>query len=82
MRTALTMLSLVIGTTAVITIVALGSGAYEAIETQVKSAGTDLVIVSAGNWTSGGVRMAMGSSSRLTADDAVAIRREVPTCWL
>jgi putative ABC transport system permease protein len=78
MRTALTMLSLVIGTTAVITIVALGSGAYEAIETQVKSAGTNLVIVSAGNWTSGGVRMGMGSSSRLTADDAVAIRRGVP----
>jgi len=78
MRTALTMLSLVIGTTAVITIVALGTGAYEAIETQVKSAGTNLVIVSAGNWTSGGVRMGMGSSSRLTADDAAAIRREVP----
>jgi len=51
MRTALTMLSLVIGTTAVITIVALGSGAYDAIEEQVTSAGTNLVIVSAGNWT-------------------------------
>ncbi|MGH9371848.1 MAG: ABC transporter permease [Vicinamibacterales bacterium] len=77
LRTGLTMLSLVIGVTAVITIVALGSGAHAAIEDEVKSAGTNLIIVSAGNWTSGGVRMGMGSSSRLTEADADAIRREV-----
>jgi putative ABC transport system permease protein len=78
LRTALTMVSLVIGVTAVITIVALGSGAHAVVEDEVMSAGTNLVIVSAGNWTSGGVRLGMGSSSRLTEADAHAIAREVP----
>ena len=73
LRTVLTMLGMVIGVGAVITIVALGAGAYEMIEEDVMSAGTNLVVVSAGNWTSGGVRLGMGSSSRLTPEDADAI---------
>ena len=78
LRTALTMLSLVIGVTAVIAIVALGAGAKAVVERQVQSAGTNLIIVSAGNWTAAGVRLGMGSSSRLTAADADAIRAEIP----
>jgi putative ABC transport system permease protein len=78
LRTVLTMLSLVIGVTAVIAIVALGAGAKAVIERQVQSAGTNLIIVSAGNWTAGGVRLGMGSSSRLTIADADAIRAEIP----
>jgi putative ABC transport system permease protein len=74
MRTILTVLGLVIGVSAVITIVSLGQGARATIEEEVEGAGTNLVIVSAGNWTSGGVRLGMGSSSTLTADDAEAIR--------
>ena len=77
LRTSLTMLGMVIGVGVVITIVALGAGAKAAIEEDVMDAGTNLVIVSAGNWTSGGVRLGMGSSSTLTADDAGAIRRQV-----
>jgi putative ABC transport system permease protein len=75
LRTCLTVLGLVIGVAAVITIVALGQGAQEMIEDQVETAGTNLVIVSAGNWTSGGVRLGMGSSSTLVAEDAQAIRQ-------
>ena len=75
MRTVPTVLGLVIGVSAVITIVSLGQGARATIEEEVEGAGTNLVIVSAGNWTSGGVRLGMGSSSTLTADDAEAIRR-------
>ena len=75
LRTCLTGLGLVIGVAAVITIVALGQGAREAIEDEVEDAGTNLVVVSAGNWTSGGVRLGMGSSSNLTAADADALRR-------
>jgi putative ABC transport system permease protein len=74
MRTTLTVLGLVIGVAAVITIVSLGQGARATIEEEVEGAGTNLVIVSAGNWTSGGVRLGMGSSSTLSADDAEAIR--------
>jgi putative ABC transport system permease protein len=40
LRTALTMLGMIIGVAAVITMVALGSGAQEAIESQIRSAGT------------------------------------------
>ncbi len=78
LRTVLTMLSLVIGVTAVIAIVALGAGAKAVVERQVQSAGTNLIVVSAGNWTAGGVRLGMGSSSRLTIADADAIRAEIP----
>jgi putative ABC transport system permease protein len=74
LRTCLTALGLIIGVAAVITIVSLGNGAKDAIEDQVEETGTNLVIVSAGNWTSGGVRLGMGSSSTLTAEDAEAMR--------
>ena len=75
LRTCLTTLGLVIGVAAVITIVALGEGARAAIEDEVEETGTNLVMVSAGNWTQGGVRLGMGSSSTLTAEDADALRR-------
>ncbi len=75
LRTCLTALGLIIGVAAVITIVSLGQGARASIEEEVEGAGTNLVIVCAGNWTSGGVRLGMGSSSTLTAEDAEAMRR-------
>jgi putative ABC transport system permease protein len=75
LRSSLTILGMTIGVTAVITIVALGTGARETVEEQVMSAGTNMITVMAGNWTSGGVRMGMGSSSRLTNDDAEALRK-------
>ena len=62
MRTALTMLGMIIGVAAVITMVALGTGAQEEIETQIRSAGTNLIMVRAGNWSRGGVSGGMGSS--------------------
>jgi putative ABC transport system permease protein len=52
LRTGLTVLSLVVGVSAVIATVALGAGARAALERQVRAAGTNLIIVSAGNWTS------------------------------
>jgi len=78
LRTGLTLLGLMIGVAVVITIVALGTGAHAAIEEDVMEIGPNLVIVSAGNWTQGGVRLGMGSSSRLTADDARAVAQFVP----
>jgi putative ABC transport system permease protein len=78
MRTALTMLGMIIGVGAVITMVALGTGAQRSIEQQIAAAGTNLIIVNAGNWTVGGVRQGQGASTTLTVEDAEAIRREVP----
>jgi putative ABC transport system permease protein len=77
MRTALTMLGMIIGVGAVITMVALGNGAQVSIEQQIQSAGTNVIMVNAGNFSSGGVRQGQGMSNTMTPDDAVAIR-DVP----
>src|SRR5881394_1470072 len=74
MRTALTMLGMIIGVAAVITMVALGTGAQTSIEAQIQSAGTNVIIVMAGNFSSGGVRQGQGNASTLTPDDAAAIQ--------
>jgi putative ABC transport system permease protein len=74
MRTILTMLGMIIGVGAVITMVAIGRGAQATIEEQVKSAGTNLINVNAGNFSQGGVRQGQGMSSTLVAADAEAIR--------
>jgi putative ABC transport system permease protein len=74
MRTVLTMLGMIIGVGAVITMVALGRGAQATIEEQVKSAGTNLINVNAGNFSQGGVRQGQGMSNTLTAEDARALR--------
>jgi putative ABC transport system permease protein len=73
MRTALTMLGMIIGVAAVITMVALGTGAQSSIEAQIQSAGTNMVMVSAGNFMAGGVRMGQGNAGTLVPDDAEAI---------
>ena len=74
MRTALTMLGMIIGVGAVITMVAIGKGAQTTIEEQVKSAGTNMITVMSGNFSQGGVRMGQGMSTRLRPEDAEALR--------
>ncbi|MCM3881891.1 MAG: ABC transporter permease [Vicinamibacterales bacterium] len=78
MRTALTMLGMIIGVSAVITLVGLGNGAQARIEAQIKAGGTNLVTINAGNFTAGGVRGGSGAAATLTIDDVEAIRKEVP----
>ena len=78
MRTSLTMLGMIIGVAAVITMVALGRGAQQEIEQQIQAAGTNMISVRAGNWRRGGVSMGMGQSPRLKAADVEAIRERVP----
>ena len=75
MRTILTMLGMIIGVGAVITMVALGRGAQTTIEEQVKSAGTNLINVNAGNFQQGGVRQGAGMATTLTPEDATALRQ-------
>jgi putative ABC transport system permease protein len=74
MRTILTMLGMIIGVGAVITMVALGTGARTTIEERVKSAGTNMIMVNAGNFSTGGVRMGQGNSTTMTPEDATAIK--------
>ena len=81
LRTFLTMLGMIIGVAAVMTMVALGSGAQASVEDEMKSAGTNLVYVSAGNYTRGGdeVRVAagLGAAKTLVQADVDAIRAMV-----
>ena len=77
LRTALTTLGMTIGVAAVITMVALGSGAQDTVADDVRSAGTNLIRVDAGNYTRGGeeskIATGLGAASTLTPDDAAAI---------
>ena len=81
LRTFLTMLGMIIGVAAVMTMVALGSGAQASVEDEMKSAGTNLIYVSAGNYTRGGddikVASGLGSAKTLIIADADAVRLQV-----
>ena len=79
MRSALTALGIIIGVSAVIAMVAVGSGAKAQITEQIASMGSNLLIVQSGSSTSGGMRMGSGTVPTLTADDAEAILTEIPS---
>jgi putative ABC transport system permease protein len=76
MRSSLTMLGIIIGVSAVITMLAVGTGASQKISEQISSIGSNLLIVVPGSSTQGGIRMGGGSQSTLTRDDADAILKE------
>jgi putative ABC transport system permease protein len=78
MRSALTMLGIIIGVGAVITMIAVGSGAKKTIAEQIASIGSNLLIVMSGSATSGGLRFGAGTVPTLTVDDAKAIQTEIP----
>jgi len=73
MRTALTMLGMIIGVGAVITMVALGHGAQMAIEDQIRGAGTNMITIMPGSANTGGVKQG-GGTARLLPADAAALR--------
>ena len=78
LRSALTMLGVFIGVAALIAMVAVGQGASQAVQKQIQSLGTNMLIVLPGATTANGVRAGFGSASTLTVTDAQAIRREDP----
>ncbi len=79
LRSALTMLGIIIGVGAVIAMVAVGGGAREMVVAQIRSLGANLLVVIPGNITQGGVRLGTGQASSLTEDDSLAIAREIST---
>jgi putative ABC transport system permease protein len=78
MRTALTMLGMIIGVAAVITLVALGNGAQTIVEEQIKNGGANQITVNPGSINQGGTRGGAGTSSSLSIEDAAAIRTDIP----
>jgi len=81
LRTALTMLGIIMGVAAVLTMVALGTGARQAVQSEVSSAGTNLVFVKAGNYARNGetvgIAAGLGAAHTLIAADAAAIAQTV-----
>ena len=78
MRSALTMLGIIIGVGAVIAMLAIGTGASRRIQEQIESIGSNLLIILPGATTSGGVRMGAGTQTTLTFSDSEAIKKECP----
>jgi len=76
MRTLLTMLGIIIGVAAVIVMVAVGLGAQARIDEQIQNLGTNMIVLTAGASTQGGVSQGAQSFNRLTVDNAEALRRE------
>ena len=82
MRSALTMLGIIIGVAAVIAMVGVGSGATARIQQQIQSIGSNLIIVLPGSVSTNGVRLGSGAVASLTQDDAKAIADECPSVAL
>lgn len=74
-RAALTMLGIIIGVAAVVTMTAIGQGAQKAVADQIASMGTNLLTIFPGAVSGGGVSLGAGTSNRLTEDDANAIAK-------
>jgi putative ABC transport system permease protein len=77
LRSALTMLGIVIGVSAVIVMIAVGAGAQARVEEQIRALGSNLLHVMPGARTQGGLRLAAGSSQTLSEDDAAVINRDI-----
>jgi len=70
MRSALTMLGIIIGVAAVIVMIAVGNGAQARVEDQIRSLGSNIIMVFSGAPLSGGARGSAGSQQTITEDDA------------
>ena len=78
MRSALTVLGIVIGVAAVIATLAIGQGARSAVQAQIRAMGSNVIMVIPGTVSAGGAHGAMGGNTTLTPEDAVAIKQECP----
>jgi putative ABC transport system permease protein len=79
LRTALTMLGIIIGVGAVIVLVSIGQGAQAMVLDQISSMGTNMMYVMPGNLNFGGAALGAGAANTLTDEDVAAMEREVPT---
>ena len=77
LRSALTMLGMIIGVAAVIAMIAIGTGAQERVRDQIRNLGSNLILIFPGSTTASGVRLGTGAAQTLTEEDAAAIAREV-----
>ena len=78
LRAGLTMLGIVIGVAAGIAMVSIGEGAKRAVQAQIATMGTNVIIIFPGVTSASGVRGSQGSSVRLTVSDALDLKKRIP----
>jgi putative ABC transport system permease protein len=78
MRAGLTMLGIVIGVAAVIAMVSIGEGAKRAVQAQIATMGTNVIIIFPGVISASGVRGSQGSAVTLTVSDALDLKKRIP----
>jgi putative ABC transport system permease protein len=78
LRTALTMLGIIIGVGAVIAMVGIGNGAKAQVQGRIAALGQNVIMVFAGSSSRGGVYSGFGGAGTLTVEDALAMEKEVP----
>src|SRR3954453_2620322 len=78
LRTFLTMLGMIIGVCAVVSLMSIGQGAQAQVTSQIRGMGTNLRFIRPGSTQTSGVRSAQGSAATLTLEDSEAIAREIP----
>ena len=78
LRSSLTILGIVIGVAAVITLMSIGRGTSAEILSRIESLGSNLVLITPGAFSERGVMSAAGSAANLTLEDAAAISEQVP----
>jgi putative ABC transport system permease protein len=77
MRSILTMLGIIIGVAAVIAMVGVGNGAKSEVEAQIATLGKNMILVTAGNYSNGGVRSGWAAAGTMKIPDAYAILEEI-----
>jgi putative ABC transport system permease protein len=78
MRAGLTMLGIVIGVGAVIAMVSIGEGAKRAVQAQIATMGTNVIVIFPGVISASGVRGSQGSAVTLTVSDALDLKKRIP----
>lgn len=82
MRSVLTSLGIIIGVAAVIVMLSIGNGAQISLQNEMRSMGTNLIMIRSGSSTSGGARMGHGSQPTLKNGDANAIEEKIAAIYL
>jgi putative ABC transport system permease protein len=78
LRSGLTALGIIIGVACVIAMIGVGRGAQSAVQSQIAALGSNYIMVFPGIATQSGARI-WGADSRLTEEDALAVRDECPS---
>ena len=79
MRSGLTMLGVIVGVASVIILMGIGAGTRKEVLAEIRSLGSNLLLIQPGSVRTGGAQLGRGSSASLTLEDADAIRNEVPS---